>query len=208
MTSIRLENPGNTEWGKISLQYHGNEYQFPYHISSEQIFNYDPDPLIRVKCIALIGVTPLISIVRSVYWLSLSFFTALSEMYRYLDGQSPSQHAQSMIGERAWDSIRALSYGALMMKSALIGVFAPYQGRLQYGEYERELNRHLDGPHRNKFYLAICFQRLYVIPEDDTDEMESKLTQYLARIDAIRGALWGCSLQQMMVQLRFRPAKT
>ncbi len=210
MTGIRLEKQANAEWGSLFLQYSEKEYEFPYHIPSGEVFNHDPAFLIRFKCFALVCLTPLISAIRSVYCLALSVFLIISEVYRYLDGQSLSQEAQIAVYENAFDSARALGYGALMTGCGFMGIFTPYEARRDYSAFERNLNRHGDGPHRDKFYLAICFQRLSVIPEDDLDvnQVENKLTNYLARIDAIRAALCACSIHQLLVELRVIPAKT
>jgi hypothetical protein len=211
MTEIRQEPQGLSDWGNIFLEYHEKEYRFPYHIPSGEVFNYDPTLLIRFKCVGLVAMTPLVSLIRSVYWFAVSIFMVLSEVYRYLDGQSPSEEAQEAIYANAYDSLRALGYGTLMTGSALMGIFAPYQGRLHYGLFERELNHHSDGPHRDKFYMAICFQRLTNLSSEDEDEdqVEDKLTRYLDRIDSIRTAVWACSLQQLTAALSGkRPVET
>lgn len=210
MTDIRLENQGNSDWGNVFLQHGEKEHRFPYHIPTGEIFNHDPDSLIRFKCAVLTVMTPLVSVMRSVYWLALSIFLVLTEFYRYLDGQSLSPDDQEAIYETAYDSLRALGYGALMTGTALTGIIAPHQARWRYGGYERALNRHEDGPHRDKFYVAICFQRLYTMAEDvqDMDEVDEKLTKYLDKIDAIRIAAWSCDIQDFLVLLHLRPAKT
>src|SRR5262249_52339014 len=147
---------------------------------------------------------PLVSVMRSVYWLAISIFMVLSEAFLYLDAQSSSEEAPLAIYEKAYDSIRALGYGALMTKCALMGIFSPYQKRFEYGGLERALNRHSDGPHRDKFYLAFCFQRLSVLSEEEESltRVEEKLNKYLTRIHSIRAAIWGCDIQQLIIELR------
>lgn len=208
MSSVRLENH-SADWGTVFIQHDDEEVAFPYHIPTREIFNHDPELLVRIKCIGLTCLTPLASLIRSVYWLSQSIFLILTEVYHYLDGQAISDDAQGIIEESAYDTVRALGYGALMTGSAFMGIFDPNQGRYYYGRLERELNRHWDGPHRDKFYLAICFQRIFVIPEDDEEltEVEDRLTKYLDRIDEIRAAFWSCDVEQLMVGLRLMPAK-
>lgn len=204
MIEFRLDNQGNEDWGSFSVQYNEKEYQFPYYIPSGEIFNHDPPSLISFKCVVLTVLTPLISIIRSVYWLGVSIFLILAETYRYLDGQGSSEDVQIAIYESSFESVRGLGYGTLMMGCAFVGIFAPYQGRLHYGWLERELNHHSDGPHRNKIYAAICFQRLFVLAEDgeNSDQAAEKITKYLTRIDTIFRAFWSCSYQQLMVELR------
>lgn len=208
MTGIRLENQGTSDWGNVILQYDGREYEFPCHIPTGEIFNHDPASLIRLKCAALVVLTPLISVIRSVCWLAMSIFMVLREVFHYLDAQSITPAAQEAIYETSIDSLRALGYGTLMLGTVITGIVAPNQARSHYGRYERALNRHWDGPHRDKFYLALCFQRLYVKSADkQMDEVDKRLTKYLAKIDAIRAALWSCDLANLMVQLRLRPSK-
>lgn len=64
---------------------------------------------------------------------------------------------------------------------------------MAYGRLERELNRQ-DAPHRDKFYLAICCQPLAILPEDTSPHnlvaVENKLTRYVAKIDALRSAIF------------------
>lgn len=209
MTSVGLDNSSSSLWSNFSVEYKDKEYQFPCYIPTGEIFNHDPSMLIRVKCLALIGLTPLVSVARSIYWFTNAIFMILTEMFCYLDGQDQTGDIRKAMVEYACDSVRAFSYGALMTGCALIGVLAPYQGRLYYGWLERELNHHSDGPHHDKFYLAFCFQRRCVLldDEEETDKATEKLTKYLARIDAIRAALWSCSIDQLMGELRLKPAQ-
>ena len=97
--------------GEVIVQYHEIKYHFPYHVPSREIFNLDPEPVIRCKCLALVLMTPLITIVRSVYWLALAVFMGLSAAYHYLDGQDISNEAQQAIIETAKDSARAIGMG-------------------------------------------------------------------------------------------------
>lgn len=201
MGILRVENSDHSNWGEIVLDYKQKEYQFPYHIPTHEIFNNDPLNLIRFKCIAITAITPIISVVRSIYWLSLSILGVIAEAYRYLDNQSLSPEIRAAIFEHAHDSVRALSYGASLTVCACIGIFFPFWGRLHYGHLERELNRHPDGPHRDKFYFAICFQRIEILCEDEDQNMlqiSERLTNYLERVDAIREAIWACSFNQLM----------
>lgn len=202
---IRFEEQLNSSWGEFVLPHNEKEYKFPCHIPSREIFNLDPDSVIRGKCLALILLTPVVSVARSVYWLAQSIFMALAGVYRYLDGQGASQEDQDAIYETAQDSVRALGYGVLLTGCAFIGVGAPYWGRLHYGWLERSLNRHVDGPHRDKYYLAYCFQRLSMLPEDypeNCDQVTEKLTKYLDLIHSIRAAIFSGSFDQLERELR------
>lgn len=208
MEGVGLSDNSNFVWANFSVEYKEQEYQFPYYVPTGEIFNHDPSKLIRMKCLALTCLTPLVSVVRSIYWFTHAIFMVLTEVFRYLDGQDQTEDTRIAMSEYVYDSARALGYGTLMTGCALMGVFAPYQGRLHYGWLERELNHHSDGPHRDKFYLAICFQRICVLSEDEeeTNETTEKMTKYLARIDAIRQAFWSCSIPQLMVELKYKPA--
>ncbi len=209
MGQVRVDPPLNSTWGAVIVEYKENKHHFPYHAPTREIFNLDPAPVIRCKCLALILMTPLITIARSVYWLSLSIFMALSEVYHYLDGQDISNEAQQAIIDTAKDSVRAIWYGALLTGCALLGTLAPYWGRQHYGWLERDLNRHGDGPHRDKFYLAFCFQRLCILPEENpenSDLLKNKLTKYLTHIDAIREALFSGSFRKLATEFRLMRA--
>lgn len=184
----RLDAPLNSSWGEAAILYEENEISFPLHISSGEIYNNDPPSLIRLKNLGLVFITPLITLIRSVYWLAKSIFLALSEVYRYLDDEESSEEACNAMKEAAYDSVRSWMYGGLMTGCAFAGIFAPYWGRRCYGQLERDLNRHTDGPHRDKLYTAICFQPLCILRSDDPlndEDAAHKLNKYLARVDTI-----------------------
>lgn len=208
MTGVTVVCDGISNWGMVNLEYHNKDYEFPYYAPSGEVFNHDPSYLIRFKCLCLTAGTPVVCVARSIYWLSNSLFLLLSEAFYYLDGQEISEEDHLAMHQYAYDSLRALGYGILMTGSAIEGMIFPYDARLRYGELERSLNRHTDGPHRDKFYLAICFQRLIVLSDDheNIEEVGEKLTKYLARIDALRAALFSFSLQQLMAALHHKPA--
>lgn len=208
MASVGLDNNSNSLWSNFFVEYQEKEYHFPCYTPTGEIFNHDPAMLIRMKCLALTGLTPLVSVARSVYWFANAIFMALKEVFSYLDGQDQTEETRIAMGEYAYESLRALGYGALMTGWALVGVVDPDQARLQYGWLERELNHHSDGPHRDKFYAAFCFQRICILSgdEEESGKAAEKLIRYLARIDEIRTLLWSCSIQQLMVALHLKPA--
>lgn len=194
----RVEANGNQDWGYVFLEYQEKEYQFPYYIATGEVFNDDLKSLIRFKCCVLTGVTPFVSIMRSIYWLAKAIFLALSEVYHYLDGQDPSEEAQAAMVNYAYDSVRALGYGALMTGSALMGIVNPYQGRLYYRWLERKLNHHTDGPHRDRFYFAICCQRLSILSKEENNlaQVEKKLESHVKWMKEIQAEVWN-SLEQL-----------
>lgn len=217
MAIKRLERNENSEWGSVvfhyqpekqlnsliskdsysldsitakilnTLKYGQEDFHFPYNHSTREVFNLDHEWVIRLKCVAITLVTPIVSIVRSIYALATSIFILLSATYYYLEGDTTLTFKASP-SEKASDSLRSLTYGAAMTGCAAIGILAPFWARLHYGHLERELNRHGDAPHHDKFYLAFCFQRICVIASDDpnhSDQVEHKLKRYFAHLEEI-----------------------
>lgn len=208
---MRIEKDAEKIWGEVVLTYKDKECRFPFHIPSGEVFNHDPKPLVRFKCAALVVLTPKITLTRCIHQLCIAIFRAISYAYRYLDGQVLTQNDGVDIYSALSDSTRAIKYGWKLTKCAWSGIFNPYLGRLQYGLLERELNRHKDGPHRDKFYLAICFQRLWYFDEKDAEtntKVENKLVKYLVLIENIRKALLSCAFHQVLKELKIiRPAQ-
>jgi len=194
----------NPQWNQIEIPYEGSTFVFPYHIPTGEVYNFDPPSLVRFKCVIVTGATPVISIARSVYWLAKSILLSISEAFRYLDGQNVSQEDRNAIIVAASDSLRSIKYGFLLTCSSFKGIFDPLNGRQEYGRLERELNRHTDGPHRDKFYLAFCFQRCCTKPKEDskTIEMIQKLTKYIATVFEIRTAICTCDYKKLMKEFK------
>jgi hypothetical protein len=176
---LRVVKHENPEWGEEILVHKNKEYSFPYHIPSHEVFNNDPKMLIRAKCAGLVIATPVITVVRSAYSLALAIFKVLAETYHYLDSGSFSSSA---IYEPAFESIRALGYGVLLTRWAVQGMMTPYNARRHYSQLERELNRHADGPHRDKFYLAFCFQRRALMPQESDLDYDQKMQEIAQRL--------------------------
>jgi hypothetical protein len=201
-------------WGEISVTFKNEVSQFPYDTRSGKIFNVDPINLIRLKSIALTFSTPFVSLIRCVYTLATYFFSIVSQIYSYLDQQHAYQNTTLSISDMVYDgcseSLRILRFGMLMTKWAFLGILDPYEGRLNYGLLEQELNRHTDGPHRNKFYHAICFQPKAILPKECKDEdlqkIESKLIRYLTLVDNLRSALFSCELRGFINELKLANA--
>lgn len=190
MNTLRLERHENANWGAVVVPYKSKTYKFPCHIPTREIYNFDPDPLIRFKCTALTVATPVLSVMRSVYWLAKAAFMVIAEAFRYLDEQTTSEEAWDAIAKTAYDSVRALGYSTMMTGYAFCGIFAPYWGRQHYGHLEKALNRHTDGTHRDKFYLAKCFQPLYILPKNlNCDPAKDKLYKYLDNVYAMKAAI-------------------
>lgn len=167
---------------------------FPYHRISGKVFNSDPKFLIRAKCLGLVVLTPLISVIRSVYWAVKAFFMCFNT-------SSHSDKNSDRLQTVAYDAIRALGYGLYMTQVACSGILYPHEARLRYGAFERTLNRQ-ESPHRNKFYLAICFQPIYTINEDNKKDVEKRLLDYSQKIDNIeRAFLSGNCRQLVAIQL-------
>ncbi len=205
MFNFQIKTEESPQWSNFVIKYDECEYDFLHHVPSGEIYNFDPTHLTRLKCVAITGATPVVSIARSIYWFASSIFMIVAEVYEYLDKGNDSHPNFKPIYEKLCDSARALSYGFLMTITALKGIFYPLQARQQYGEYERTLNRHPDGPHRDKFYLAFCFQRLYVLSKEESDlpKAEDRLNKYLNSIDKLVLKVTCYSLN-----LKTLPAKT
>lgn len=201
MTTIAFESTENNPWGTFVLSLKGEKYHFPCYLPTREVFNFDPDLLIRLKCAALVVLTPLVSLLRSIYWFAKSIFLAFAEIFHYLDGQDLDW---SSAKESAEDSVRAITYGSTMCINALEGIVFPYDGRMKYGHTERELNRHTDGPHRDKLYLAFCFQRIAMMPEkylEQIDQVEAQLKRYMNRVFELSDAIYTCSFGKIIKEL-------
>ncbi|MBA3722578.1 MAG: hypothetical protein H0W88_09280 [Parachlamydiaceae bacterium] len=202
--TVTLRSHEHSQWGELFIKYNDKEYTFPCYLPSGEIFNLDPSSLVRLKCVVLTVITPIMSIVRSIYWLSKAIFMCLSEVYRYLDNAEPSNGPQESIIDVASDSIRALFYGVALTGCSLSGILAPFWARLNYGHLEGTLNRHSDGPHRNKFYLAFCFQRVAILPKnfkENSAQVIEKLDKYIKLIDiihSVRDAIRNLSRRQVL----------
>lgn len=204
MSLDKINAPINATWGEAVIRFHEAEASFPFHISTGEIFNNDPEALIRMKHLGLALITPLMTVIRSIYWLAASIFFALSEVYRYLDDGEISSNGCTKMTEAADDSLRAWKYGSLMTGCALAGLFAPFWARRRYALFERTLNRHSDGPHRDKFYTAICFQPLCKLRATDQlndEDAAKKLNKYLDGVDRIQEAFWSFSWIELVKEL-------
>lgn len=193
-------NALNSTWGEISISYNNQKYIYPYYIPTGEVFNDDPSMLIRYKCAALVVFTPVITLIRTIYWAAKAMFLTLAAAFYHLNGNLTEQDKARVV-ETFKDCGRAWYYGAQMTLYAALGIILPYYSRLNYGHLEASLNRHEDGPHRDKFYLAICFQRLIVYDGDNLADVEQKLTNILGRIQALKTAFWSFSFQKIMKEL-------
>ncbi len=205
MAASRLERYGNTNWASVVLNHQQQDHYFPCYIPTGEIFNHDPHLLIRGKCFAIVIATPLVTLIRSVYCVAKTAFIVLSEFYGYLDAGDLSQDFWLDFSETATDSVRVWGYGTLLTGYAMSGMLFPYWARQRYGNLERKLNRHPDKAHYDKFYLAPCFQRIYLLPKNypqNSDLVEKKLERYLNRMDDIRSLLLSCNCRQILTDLR------
>jgi hypothetical protein len=202
MNCTRLESTPNSVWGHVVVSNHPSEFRFPYSLATGEVFNDDKHYLIRAKCAALVFITPLMTVIRTVYWFAKSIFMTLAKAYHYLDCES-APYSFKQILEVASDSIRAIGYGILMTGCALGGMIAPFTFRQHYGHLESALNRHKEGPHKDKFYLAICFQRLHTITPkaENLEDVAIKLTRYRSRVVAVQEAFWSCSYSRLIQEM-------
>ncbi|MGA8164690.1 MAG: hypothetical protein WB791_06655 [Waddliaceae bacterium] len=206
MTSLSISPSGTAGWEIITLSSHSEEkYRFPYSKHYGEVYNFDPDLLIRCKCVALTLLTPPVSAARTVCRIAKAAFLLLTAAYHYLDDQKIPALEKQAIRIAALDSGRALYYGVQMTGCAIWGIFSPYDARHEYAKLERTLNRHQDGPHRDKYYLAICFQPLAVVPNFDKEEQKriaAKLDNTIHRYLTLLRAVFACSPTQFRSALR------
>lgn len=183
MFVLNIESTQGSDWGKVCYQKseEAKKKVFPYHIPSGEIYNTDDSSIIRFKCVLLTIATPIVSVIRAVYWLAKAAFLTLDAAFRFLDGQDGNMERIYKILESAADSVRALVYGALMIGCAVGGIAAPMMFRRYYGALERTLNRQPNGPHKDKWYMAFCFQRLYVLKDPSKIGENSILANKLYR---------------------------
>ncbi len=186
MTALTFNGSEKDVWGIFSLSYEGNKYQFPYYRPTGEIYNFDPDPLIRLKCVWIAIATPPLCLCRSIYWLAQSIFMLFAEAYRDARRKS-SDEAWMQIKEVAVDSARALQYGFILTGLALWGIVFPFSARIQYGQAERELNRHVECPHHDKFYLARCFQPVAFMPKDYPKHRDELVDRFVKRVIHMQG---------------------
>lgn len=182
----------NSDWGYVVVPFNKKEWVLPYCLSTREVFNLDPVALIRFKCVLLTAATPLVTLVRIIYEVAKAAFLALAAIYYYLDNQPSSRSIVACLITGLTESGRTSWYGIRLTGYSFMGIFDPYRGRQRYGKLERELNRHSDGPHSDKFYLAFCFQRIAHVPEDYSEYSEffiSKLHKHIAPIDGVIQAI-------------------
>lgn len=190
----------NSDWGVVVFPFNKKEWVLPYCLSSREVFTLDPVWLVRFKCLILTPATPLVTVIRIVYELAKATFSALRAVYYSLDNQPSSQGCFSYLKTGVYESGRTLLYGVSLTAFAAMGIFDPYRGRQKYGWLERELNRQPDGPHRGKFYLAFCFQRIAILPVDfpnNSDFAINKIKKRIAPLDAIVTAIRAGSLSEL-----------
>lgn len=206
MQTTRLSNlaPG---WGEISLP-EQKEYKFLFQLDTGEVFNFDPPLLISNKCVALMILTPVLTLARSIYWFAKAIFLSLAAAFNYLDGQDLKPEDKKTLVDSFKDSGRAWSYGLRMTAIAASGIFSPLDARLYYGRLEKELNRHIDGPHRDKLYLAICFQPLIIRKTDfsNSDQVKKKLIECIKKWEKINELFFTYSFLELFKEFN-RPMR-
>lgn len=183
-----IEIVKNSEiWGEAILPIDQDCYHFQINFIEKIIFNFDSSRIIRAKCFCLIALTPLVTTARIIYWTAKAIFFSSRQFFKYLDGQPPSKHINCTKIEAQEDINRSFVCGIKMTFWAFKGIFSPFEARLNYGKLESELNRHVDGPHRDKFYTAICFQPIARMTENQEIDKtaEEKLLKYATRIQRL-----------------------
>ncbi len=174
--TLAIERNLESSWGNVTFTYENKEKIFPCYFPTGEIFNQDSKDFIRFKCVLLVGATPVMTVARTCYWFAKSIFLLLAESFYFLDGSNVNR-PKNQLSEAVQDIFRSVGYGVLLTGGALIGIAAPYTGRRYYGLFERTLNRHEDGPHRNKLYIAFCLQRVALI--EDENKAYEKLNKHL-----------------------------
>lgn len=184
-TSLKINDEeewkGNSSWKTAQLDYKqsGNKTaSFPYCPKTGEIYNQDPEFLIRIKGFLLLAVgTPVVTAIRTVYHTVMTaLHLVLIQPYQLLDGRVSLSEAFDTLKDSFLDILRPAFYGIGLLFAALYTILSPLDGRQAYGSLERILNRQEDDPHPDtKFYMAPCFQRLGIYPEEDHPDKKATL---------------------------------
>lgn len=196
MSGLKFEIT-NSRWGIARLEYDG-QHEFPILSETGEIFRNDPLPLVRFKCAAIVVLTPLATLMRSVCWATEEIFRAISQTYRQIDGEDLSQEKPASLKNALIEVGRTWYYFPFLMGYALQGLVNPAEGRLNYGITERLLLKHETPKIRERHYVAVCFQPMG--NQKDPKKAEKKIVKYLKVIEMIKkihSALFRCNLKQI-----------
>ncbi len=124
-----------------------------------KIYNTDSCAVIRIKGIGLIIFSPIVSLIKSVFFAVMIPLTiALIVPFKILDGRISCLEGGKMIGKGCVDLFREVFYAVPLVLAAAFMVFFPIWGRPIFGYLERKSNGHGDSMHGGKFYRAVCMQ--------------------------------------------------
>lgn len=189
MPIIRYENTQD-RWGyAVYRQGLGPDYHYIVDNATGEVYNNDPDLLIRFKCLLLTAFTPIAAIARVIYHLARTIFFCFAIPIAITRGKISYDEGLKLLGESAFDILRPLWYGLCNMGAALTGIFLPLEGRKYYALFERTLNRQENEIHTSqKFYLAICAQPLYRTAAARGRTTEEMIGQHLTHMQGTTNA--------------------
>ncbi len=129
--TLRFE-ASDARWARVEFCWDRLSQTYMQDVTTGELYNDDGAWCVRIKCIALIPSTLLISLVRMV---------------------------EHVVKRGFSDLLQVPYYGLMCVKAAFIGIIDPFEGRRAYGLYERT---YFGNPERvdkkRDFFLAPCFQ--------------------------------------------------
>lgn len=146
------------------------------------VFNSDPKIFVWVKCLGLTFLTPFATVIRTVAYIAKTIFYGLSCLTKSLFSRDVNHDWKYL--KEGFEDIFINFYCCLnMVGSAIYGLVDPFEGRNNYGMFERYLNRQPnvdDINFREKSYLAACFQP---ITHTGSEKYNEKLKKYVERLN-------------------------
>ncbi len=135
---------GESKWSKVLFTWDSISRTYIQEQASGDIYNDDSENCVRIKCLALIPSTLLMTVVRII---------------------------EHVVKKGFSDLAKVPYYGLLSIKAACIGIIDPFAGRKEYSLYERSLFGNPDRVDKKRdFYLASCFQPLNCNIENKHDK--------------------------------------
>lgn len=129
--------------------------------SEGNIYNDDSKSFIRFKAVALVAATPILIALH-----------AICQLAACLNPQTCANNSRTSCK----DILQLFLLGCCMTKEALRTIYSPYEGRRAYGLLESDIyqnKEHIYG-HEHPVYLAVCFQPLVKISDENYLEVLDK----------------------------------
>lgn len=168
---------GKSEWDKAYVTYQGNEYDFPIHKPTGEVYASDSKNIVRFKCVLLSFAMLVKAPFRIFKELGLVIATIAEQKWTSLKGKVSKDEADNSINKSLKSVQRVIDSHLGMMGAAFYGIVSPYEGRRVFGAAERDFLEDPQGPHhksqilegnedkdtpkmKKKRYTAFCFQYL------------------------------------------------